>query len=69
MTRSLAPADVVVAGGGLVAAALALERARRDLTVDLLAGARVGVPSAPGGPVAAQATAPRAPMGRRAASR
>ncbi len=61
MTRSLAPADVVVAGGGLVALALALELARRDLTVDLLAGARVGVPSAPGGPVAAQAVVEAAP--------
>lgn len=61
MTRSLAPADVVVAGGGLAAAALALELARRDLTVDLLAGVRVGVPSAPGGPVAAQAAVEAAP--------
>ncbi len=55
MTRSLAPADVVVTGGGLAAAALALELARRDLTVDLLAQARAAVPSAPGGLVAAQA--------------
>ena len=62
VTRSLAPADVVVAGGGLAAAALALELARRDLTVDLLAGARgAGVPSAPGGPVAAQATVEAVP--------
>ncbi len=61
MTRSLAPADVVVAGGGLAATAIALELARRDLTVDLLAGARVGVPSAPGGPVAAQAAVEAAP--------
>ena len=36
VTRGLAPADVVVAGGGLAAAAIALELARRDLTVDLL---------------------------------
>ena len=36
MTRGLAPADAVVVGGGLVAASLALELARRDLTVDLL---------------------------------
>ncbi len=56
MTRGLAPADVIVAGGGLAAVALALELARRDLTVDLLTGRPPGVPSAPGGPVAAQAT-------------
>lgn len=61
MTRGLAPADVVVTGGGLVAAALALELARRDLTVDLLAGSRAGLPSAPGGPVAAQATVEAVP--------
>jgi glycine/D-amino acid oxidase-like deaminating enzyme len=56
VTRGLAPADIVVAGGGIAAAAIALELARRDLTVDLLAGGRAGVPSAPGGPVAAQAS-------------
>ena len=61
MTRGLAPADVVVTGGGLAAAALALELARRDLTVDLLSGGRAGVPSAPGGPVAAQATVESVP--------
>lgn len=59
--RGLPPADVVVAGGGLAAAAVALELARRDLTVDLLAPGRVGVPSAPGGPVAAQAMVEAAP--------
>lgn len=57
MTRGLAPADVVVAGGGIAAVAIALELARRDLTVDLLAGGRAGTPSGPGGPVAAQANA------------
>ncbi|MFN7985993.1 MAG: FAD-dependent oxidoreductase [Thermoanaerobaculia bacterium] len=57
MNRGLAPADVVVAGGGLAAVAVALELARRDLTVDLLAGGRAGTPSGPGGPVAAQANA------------
>ncbi|MBK9375456.1 MAG: FAD-dependent oxidoreductase [Holophagales bacterium] len=61
MTRGLAPADVVVAGGGIAAAALALDLARRDLTVDLLAGIRAGLPSAPGGPVAAQATVEAVP--------
>lgn len=55
MTRGLAPADVVVVGGGLVATAIALELARRDRTVELLAGGKAGLPSAPGGPVAAQA--------------
>lgn len=55
MTRGLAPADVVVAGGGLAAVALALELSRRDLTVDLLTGRPPGTVSAPGGPVAAQA--------------
>jgi len=57
VTRGLAPADVVVAGGGIAAVAIALELARRDLTVDLLAGGRAGTPSGPGGPVAAQANA------------
>lgn len=61
MTRSLAPADVVVAGGGLAAVAVALELARRDLTVDLLAAGRAGAPSAPGGTVAAQANADERP--------
>ena len=56
MTRSLAPADAAVVGGGLAAAAIALELARRDLTVDLLAGGNAGAPNAPGGPVAAQAS-------------
>ncbi len=55
MTRGLAPVDVAVAGGGLVATAIALELARRDLTVELLAGGRAGLPTGPGGPVAAQA--------------
>jgi glycine oxidase len=54
VTRALAPADVVVAGGGLAAVAIALELARRDLVVDLLATAKAGVPCGPGGPVAAQ---------------
>ena len=56
MTRALAPVDVVVVGSGLAAAAVALELARRDLTVELLAGARAGTPAGPGAPVAAQAT-------------
>jgi glycine/D-amino acid oxidase-like deaminating enzyme len=53
--------DAVVAGGGLVAAAIALELARRDLTVELLAGVRAGLPSAPGGAVAAQAVVESVP--------
>ena len=61
MTRGLAPADAVVVGGGLVAASVALELARRDLTVDLLSPDRAGKPSAPGGPVAAQANVERLP--------
>ncbi len=57
MTRALAPVDAVVVGPGLAAAAVALELARRDLTVELLCPGRPGAPSGPGGPVAAQATA------------
>ena len=64
MTRGLAPADVVVSGGGLAAAAVALELARRDLAVCLFARGGAGVPSAPGGPVAAQACVDRAPEAR-----
>lgn len=63
MTRSLAPVDAVVVGGGLVAAAVALELARRDLAVELLAGGRAGRPAAPGGPVAAQAVVEDVPEG------
>lgn len=55
MTRGLAPVDVAVVGTGLAAAAIALELARRDLTVELLAEGMAGRPSSPGGPVAAQA--------------
>lgn len=55
MTRSLPPVDVVVSGGGIVAAAIALELARRDLSVELVSRGRAGRPSGPGGPVAAQA--------------
>lgn len=55
MTRTLSAADAVVCGGGLAAAAVALELARRDLTVVLLASGRVGRPAGPGAPVAAQA--------------
>lgn len=57
MTRTLAPVDVVVAGGGLVAAAIAVELSRRDLGVEVLAGGRAGAPPGPGGTVAAQAGA------------
>lgn len=64
MRRALPPADVVVSGGGLAAAAIALELARRDLTVDLFAEGRASVPSAPGGPVAAQATVEGVPEAR-----
>ncbi len=55
MTRTLSAADAVVCGAGLAAAAVALELARRDLDVVLLASGRVGRPSGPGAPVAAQA--------------
>lgn len=55
MTRTLSSADVVVCGPGLAAAAVALELARRDLDVVLLAPGRVGRPVGPGAPVAAQA--------------
>lgn len=55
MTRTLSSADVVVCGPGLAAAAVALELARRDLDVVLLAPGRAGRPSSPGAPVAAQA--------------
>ncbi len=55
MTRTLSAADAVVCGAGLVAAAVALELARRDLSVVLLAAGRVGRPAGPGAPVAAQA--------------
>lgn len=61
MTRGLAPADVVVAGSGLAAAAIALELARRDLSVALLSPGRAGVPHGPGGPVAARALAESLP--------
>ena len=54
MTRGLGPADVVVAGSGLAAVAIALELARRDLAVALVCEGRAGTPSAPGAPVAAQ---------------
>ena len=54
MTRALPPVDVVVSGGGIVAAAIALELARRDLSVELVSRGRAGRPSGPGGPVAAQ---------------
>jgi glycine oxidase len=57
VTRTLPPVDVVVSGGGIVAAAIALELARRDLSVQLVARGRAGRPSGPGGPVAAQADA------------
>ncbi len=55
MTRTLSAADAVVCGAGLAAAAVALELARRDLSVVLLASGRVGRPAGPGAPVAAQA--------------
>lgn len=55
MTRPLPPVDVVVSGGGIAAAAIALELARRDLSVELVSRGRAGRPSGPGGPVAAQA--------------
>ena len=55
MTRTLSAADAVVCGAGLVAAAVALELARRDRNVVLLASGRVGSPAGPGAPVAAQA--------------
>ncbi|MHB8800601.1 MAG: NAD(P)/FAD-dependent oxidoreductase [Thermoanaerobaculia bacterium] len=55
MTRTLSAAEAVVCGAGLAAAAVALELARRDLTVVLLSSGRVGRPAGPGAPVAAQA--------------
>ena len=55
MTRTLSGADAVVCGAGLAAAAVALELARRDRSVVLLASGRVGRPAGPGAPVAAQA--------------
>jgi glycine/D-amino acid oxidase-like deaminating enzyme len=55
VTRTLSAADAVVCGAGLAAAAVALELARRDLSVVLLASGRVGRPAGPGAPVAAQA--------------
>lgn len=55
MTRPLPPVDVVVSGGGIAAAAIALELARRDLSVELVSRGRAGRPAGPGGPVAAQA--------------
>lgn len=57
MTRSLPPVDVAVSGGGLAAAAIALELARRDLSVDLVVSGRAGRTAGPGGPVAGQADA------------
>jgi len=64
VTRGLPAADVVVAGPGLAAAAIALELARRDLAVALLAPGRAGVPAAPGGSVAAQALLRKVPEPR-----
>lgn len=64
MTRGLPPADVVVAGSGLAAAAIALELSRRDFSVALLAPGRAGVPVAPGGSVAAQALVEKVPEAR-----
>lgn len=57
MTRSLPPVDVAVSGGGLAAAAIALELARRDLSVELVVPGRAGRTAGPGGPVAGQADA------------
>ena len=57
MTRSLPPVDVVVSGSGIAAAAIAVELARRDLSVELVSRGRPGAAAGPGGPVAAQARA------------